>query len=64
MNNTRLKELAGVPLSEQDERDMPMSTSDQEFENLKSEIKQTMEKLRLLQKQYRSQTGRDFTPFV
>jgi len=65
MDKKRLLDLAGVQLTEQDEMDgQGIGISDQEFSLLKSEIRETMEKLRRLQQRYRAETGRDYQPFI
>ena len=38
--------------------------SDAEFRKLKMEIRDTMEKLKRLQQRYRTETGRNYQPFV
>ena len=61
MKTQDLLHFADVSLTEQDKN---IEMSDQEFSQLKSEISETMKKLNRLQKLYRSQTGRDYQPFI
>lgn len=65
MDKKRLLELAGAPITEKDERDEHgTGMSDAKFALLKSEIRQTMEKLKRLQQTYRTETGRNYQTFV
>lgn len=69
MKRSEMMDVASI-LGEQDKRifksemnNQGTGMSDREFMMLKSEIRQAMEKLEMLQKKYHTETGQEFHPF-